>query len=213
MAEAVLFDLDGTLLDTAPDLAFALNAVRGEEGLPPLPFPAIRPIVSHGARALIQKGFSLSPADPAFEPLRQRLIAIYRAHIARKTRPFPGMEALLDILEKRNLPWGVVTNKPASLTEPLLKALGLSERAACILSGDSLPQKKPHPAPLLHAAALLGLPPEECLYVGDAERDIEAGRKAGMKALVALYGYIQGDPQTWGAEGFIRHPLEVLDWL
>jgi phosphoglycolate phosphatase len=211
----VLFDLDGTLLDTAPDLAAALNAVRTEQGQPPLPFEQIRPVVSHGGIALIELGFGLIRTDPAFEPLRQRLLAIYRDNLAVRTRLFPGMAALLAALEQRGLNWGVVTNKPGWLTDPLLSALGLYTRAACVVSGDTLEQRKPHPAPLLHACALAGSRPEQCVYVGDAQRDIEAGRNAGMHTLVALFGYLQpqDDPHAWAADAAVREPAGILEWI
>ncbi|MGD2112256.1 MAG: phosphoglycolate phosphatase [Gammaproteobacteria bacterium] len=211
----VLFDLDGTLLDTAPDLADALNTVLVEHGRPALPFEAIRPVVSHGGIALIELGFRLERTDPAFEPLRQRLLAVYRASLSGKTRPFAGMEALLGALEARGLNWGVVTNKPAWLTEPLLQDLGLFERAACVVSGDTLAECKPHPAPLLLACRQAGSEPAQCVYVGDAQRDVEAGRNAGMHTLVALFGYLQAqdDPYAWQASGTVRSPVGVLEWL
>jgi 2-phosphoglycolate phosphatase len=213
----VLFDLDGTLLDTAPDLADALNAVLIEQHHPALPFEKIRGVVSHGAMALIRLGFSLDESQPDFQPLRLRLrlLTLYRDNIARRTRPFPGMYELLDQLEQRGYTWGVVTNKPGWLTEPLLKALGLYDRAACVVSGDTLETRKPHPAPLLHACELTGCRPEHCVYVGDAERDIEAGRNAGMRNLLALFGYFQDHerPQDWPADAMIRHPGELIEWL
>jgi N-acetyl-D-muramate 6-phosphate phosphatase len=211
----VLLDLDGTLVDTAPDLAWSLNALRAEQALPPLPFATIRPHVSHGAGALIRAGFEFDVQDPRFEPLRQRLIEIYQENLARESRLFAGMDALLAALEARAIRWGVVTNKPASLTEPLLAALGLSARAACIVSGDTTARSKPHPEPLLHASRLVGTPPGECVYVGDARRDVEAGRSAGMKTLVALFGYLDdGDrPDDWSADGLVEHPLAILDWV
>jgi 2-phosphoglycolate phosphatase len=211
----VLFDLDGTLLDTAPDLADALNAVLIENQRPPLPFGEIRGVVSHGAMALVRLGFALEESHPDFQPLRRRLLAHYRDNIARRTRPFRGMDEVLDALEQRGYPWGVVTNKPGWLTEPLLKTLGLYARAACVVSGDTLGTRKPHPAPLLHACALTGSRPEHCVYVGDAERDVEAGRNAGMRTLVALFGYFQGHerPQDWPADDHIHSPQELLDWL
>ena len=211
----VLFDLDGTLLDTAPDLADALNAVLAENHRPPLSFQEIRGVVSHGGMALIRLGFALDESHPDFNPLRLRLLALYRDKISNKTRPFPGMGELLDQLERRGLNWGVVTNKPGWLTEPLLKNLGLFERAACIVSGDTLANRKPHPAPMLHACEQAGSTPEQCVYVGDAQRDIEAGRNAGMHTLVALFGYFQEQdrPHEWHADGMIRTPRDLLDWL
>lgn len=211
----VLFDLDGTLLDTAPDLASALNQVLVENQREVLPFETIRPWVSHGGPALIGYGFQLEPEDPDFEPLRERLLEIYRANIAVQTRLFPGMAEVLDELEARQLKWGVVTNKPGWLTEPLLEQLGLHTRCACIVSGDTLKERKPHPAPLLHACTLTGSQVEECLYVGDAQRDIEAGRNARMKTLVALFGYLADDdrPADWQADGMLQQPADLLEWL
>ncbi|MGB5258940.1 MAG: HAD-IA family hydrolase [Gammaproteobacteria bacterium] len=211
----VLFDLDGTLLDTAPDLADALNALLEENGCTPLPYAHIRPVVSHGGIALIDLGFQLQHTDPRFASLRTRLLDIYRANISRKTRPFPGMLELLERLEARAVNWGVVTNKPGWLTEPLLRDLDLFERAACVVSGDTLKQRKPHPAPMLHACAQAGSQPAQCVYVGDAQRDIEAGNNAGMHTLVALFGYIpqDDDAHTWQADAAISAPGEILDWL
>lgn len=211
----VLLDLDGTLVDTAPDLAWSLNALRAEQALPALSFAAIRPHVSHGARALIRAGFDVDEQDPRFEALRLRLLDIYQDNLASESRLFAGMETLLATLETRAIPWGVVTNKPAWLTEPLMIALGLMARAACVVSGDTTAHSKPHPEPLLHASRLVAIPPGQCLYVGDARRDVEAGRNAGMKTLVALFGYLDdGDrPDDWSADGLIAHPLGILDWL
>jgi phosphoglycolate phosphatase len=211
----VLFDLDGTLLDTAPDLADALNVVLVENHCTPLPFDTIRGVVSHGGKALIELGFSLHASHPDFDPLRQRLLAVYRDNIARRTRPFPGMSELLGQLEQRGLNWGVVTNKPAWLTEPLLKELGLYGRAACVISGDTLNERKPHPAPMLHACEQAGSTPDQCVYIGDAQRDIEAGRNARMHTLVALFGYFQESdrPQEWQADALLEEPGELLAWL
>ncbi|HHH43273.1 MAG TPA: phosphoglycolate phosphatase [Gammaproteobacteria bacterium] len=213
--QTVLFDLDGTLLDTAPDLANALNAVLEQNGQPALPFERIRPVVSHGGRALIELGFGLEPSHPDFEPLRIQLLDHYLAHIADQTRLFPGMDEVLDHIEQSGRKWGVVTNKPGWLTNPLLDALDLRRRAAGIVSGDTLEERKPHPAPLLHACELVGTPPGDCLYVGDAERDIEAGHQAGMATLVALFGYLmeQDRPETWGATALIHSPQELLAWI
>jgi phosphoglycolate phosphatase len=211
----ILFDLDGTLLDTAPDLAEALNTVLTENRHDPLAFESIRPVVSHGGAALIQLGFGLEQSDPAFEPLRQRLLEIYRDNLSRLTTAFPGIGELLETIEQRDINWGIVTNKPAWLTEPLLKDLNLFDRAICVISGDTLDERKPHPAPMLHACQLAGCTPQQCVYIGDARRDIEAGNNAGMHTLVALFGYIQEDdiPGTWEADGMISTPLELLAWL
>ena len=211
----VLFDLDGTLADTAPDLAFALNTVLEEQGRHTLSYDVIRPIVSHGANALIYLGFELDPGDTGFEDIRQRLLDVYRDNIAQETRLFPGMEEVLSKIEQRGLSWGVVTNKPSWLTEPLLQALGLDERAACVVSGDTTANSKPHPEPMLFASQMVGAEVNECLYVGDAKRDIDAGKNAGMKTLTALFGYIgdHDNPEQWGADGMINEPNEIIDWI
>jgi 2-phosphoglycolate phosphatase len=211
---AVLFDLDGTLLDTAPDMAAALNVLRTLEGLSPLPFDAIRPHVSHGAARLIRIGFDCESGE-RFEALRLRFLDLYRRDLAVETRPFEGIEAVLEVLERRGIAWGVVTNKPGWLTNPLMSALGLGERAGCVVSGDTLPERKPHPMPLLHAAKLLASEPRDCIYVGDAKRDIEAGRAAGMKTLVAAFGYLsnEDDPGGWSADAILRRPVELLGEL
>lgn len=215
MIRTVLFDLDGTLADTAPDLAYALNCVLEEQGHPPLPFAAIRPIVSHGGIALIRFGFGLAPDHPRFATLRQRLLDIYRENITARTRLFPGINELLSQLEKQGLNWGVVTNKPGWLTDPLMEGLQLRTRAATIVSGDTLGERKPHPAPMLLACREAGSEPAQCLYLGDAERDILAGRNAGMRTLIALYGYIGDDdtPEAWGADGAVDDPKDTLAWL
>ena len=214
-AKRALFDLDGTLVDTAPDLADALNRTRANHGLSPLPFEAIRPTVSLGGAAMIRAGFGVAEADPGFIPLRDEFLALYRDGVARRSRLFPGMEQVLARLEENGVPWGIVTNKSGWLTTPLTQALGLAARARCIVSGDTVEQPKPHPAPLLHACKLLGCAPPEALYVGDAKRDMEAGRRAGMTTIVAAYGYIEAgeNPADWQADGLIRHPAELLDWL
>jgi len=211
----ILFDLDGTLADTAPDLAHALNAVLREQGRPALPFARIRPAVSHGASALIRLGFNIEPDDANFETLRLRLLDIYQQHLADQTILFPGVPELLAQIEQRGMNWGVITNKPAWLTEPLMDKLGLMQRAACIVSGDTTARRKPDPEPMLYACSKAGSAVQECVYVGDAERDIEAGKRAGMKTLVALFGYIaDGDkPHTWGADGMINAPQDVLAWM
>ncbi len=213
--QAVLFDLDGTLADTAPDLSYALNQTLKAEDLAPLPYEQIRPHVSHGAAALIRLGFGLIAGEDRFETLRQALLAIYRNNLCRMTTLFPGMSEVLSELERQGLCWGIVTNKPAYLTEPLVDGLGLTKRACAVISGDTLPQNKPHPAPILLACERCGVLPESCLYVGDAERDIEAGKKAGTHTMVARFGYLgpQEYPEDWGADAVIDKAEEILYWL
>jgi phosphoglycolate phosphatase len=212
--DAVLFDLDGTLLDTAPDMAAALNALRESEGLASIAFEEIRPQVSHGGAALVRLGFPQA-RDTEFERLRTRLLDFYRRDIPRETRLFAGLDEVLGELERAGTAWGVVTNKPGWLTQPLLAALGLTARAACVVSGDTVAERKPHPLPLLHAAMLIGREPSHCLYVGDAERDVVAARAAGMRSLVAGYGYLGAAdrPQDWQADGMIMQPEEILAWV
>ena len=213
--QTVLFDLDGTLLDTAPDLANALNATLRLNGLPPLPYEQIRPVVSHGGQALIKLGFELGPGHADFEPLKKQLLDYYQAHIAEQTSLFPGMSDVLNSIEKMDLNWGVVTNKPAWLTQPLMDAVDLTRRASTIVSGDTLNERKPHPAPLLYACKVTGSKPDTCLYVGDAQRDIEAGHNAGMPTLVAMFGYLMAEdkPETWGATALVRQPSDILNWI
>ncbi len=210
----VLFDLDGTLLDTAQDMAAALNRLRIAEGLEALPFAQVRPHVSHGAPRLLRLAFGEPDAD-RHESLRGRFLDYYRAALAVHTRLFDGFEAVLAAIEGAGLRWGIVTNKPGWLAEPLVAELGLDARCACLVAGDTLAERKPHPLPLLHAAKLLGLEPRECVYVGDAERDVQAARNAGMIALVAGFGYLgEGeDPAAWQAEAVFARPGELLDWL
>ena len=212
---AVLFDLDGTLVDTAPDLGYALNLQRARHGLPPLADEVIRPQASHGARGLLGIGFDLHPDDTKFALMREEFLQLYADNICRHSRPFDGILELLAELDARQLKWGVVTNKPARFTEPLMSILDLAERAACIVSGDTCPQPKPHPAPMLAAAELCGAAPGQCLYLGDAERDIQAANASAMPALVAAWGYLDATdlPHTWGAHAQIHHPLETLDYL
>jgi 2-phosphoglycolate phosphatase len=211
----VLFDLDGTLADTAPDLAHALNALLREEGRKELPYETIRPEVSHGATALVKLGFGVTQGDPEFDRLRKRFLALYAANLNRHTRPFDGIEPLLRALQRQGINWGIVTNKPAFLTDPLVAGLRLDPAPVCVVSGDTVANRKPHPEPMLHACAAAGSRPEQCLYVGDAERDILAGKQAGMKTLIALFGYIGNSeaPDRWGADGMIRAPQEIMEWL
>lgn len=208
--KTVLFDLDGTLADTAPDLAAALNHVLVKNNYEPLPYEAIRPVVSHGGMALITLGFGKD--HPQFDTFYKELLNHYEANIANETTLFPGMEELLIELEKQDINWGVVTNKPAWLTNPLMDALNLTSRAVTIVSGDTLEQRKPHPAPILHACNEAGSEADECLYVGDAARDIEAGNRAGMRSIVALFGYIAetDTPESWGAHSSVKSPQEII---
>lgn len=211
---AVLFDLDGTLADTAPDLCGALNRLRMERGLEPVPLELTRPHTSSGARGMIWAGLGIAPDHPEFEALRTRFLDLYEKNIHVDTRLFPGMAELLALLEQRRLAWGIVTNKPSRFTRPLIQSMGLTDRAACIVSGDTTPHAKPHPAPLLHAAAEIELPPAACLYLGDDIRDVQAARAAGMPVIAAAFGYLgESDPDTWEADGVIHHPLDVLNFL
>lgn len=213
--QAVLFDLDGTLADTAPDLGAALNRVRVARGLEPVQHELLRPAASHGARGLIGVGFGITPEHPDFPDLRDAFLDFYEADIARHTTLFEGTHQLLDTLAQRAVPWGIVTNKITRFTRPLLEQLALEHTPGVVVCGDTVGVPKPDPRPMLHAAAQLGIPATECIYVGDAARDIEAGRRVGMKTLVARYGYIGPDdePENWGADGYIDHPLDVLRWL
>ncbi len=212
---AVLFDLDGTLLDTAPDMAWALNQVRHEQGLPALSLAIIRPHVSKGSSGLIRLAFGLEREDPRAEALRQRFIEIYAENLSDRTRLFAGMDEVLVQLEAKRLPWGIVTNKPGWLTHPLLAQLALAARAACVIAGDTTAHAKPHPEPVLAACRALDLAPAQCLFIGDDARDIAAGRAAGTRNLVALFGYLgEGeDPRQWQADGYLEHPAGLLDWL
>lgn len=211
----VLFDLDGTLLDTAPDLAAALNRLRRERGEPELPHATIRPTVSHGSQGMLKLGFGLEPGDALYAELNQRFLELYRAAIAVETALFPGMAEVLAYLEANVIHWGVVTNKPGWLTEPLLRALDLWPRAACVVSGDTLARRKPDPEPLWYACERMGVPPERSLYVGDAERDVQAGNRAGLITLVAGFGYlgIEDRPEDWGADGFLEQPTDLFGWI
>ncbi|MDE3022193.1 MAG: HAD-IA family hydrolase [Pseudomonadota bacterium] len=212
---AVLFDLDGTLADTAPDLGHALNLLLASHNLAPLPLETIRPVASHGARGLIELGFNVHPEDTAYANLRQDFLNHYENNLCLNTSLFAGAKSLLDKLESRLIPWGIVTNKPMRYTYPLVQALGLADRAGCCVCGDTTSHSKPHPEPLLFAAHQLNIKPETCLYLGDAQRDIEAARSAGMTALVARYGYLStfDQPDTWQASGLIDTPEELLNHL
>lgn len=214
-ARAVLLDLDGTLLDTSPDLIGSLNDLRREENLPPLAAGELATVVSHGSAPMINRGFGLDATDNRFEPLRQRFLAIYRERVCRDTYAFPGMEELLMTLDEAGVPWGIVTNKPGWLARPLMETLGYSARCACLITGDNLARRKPDPYQVHLACDRLGMAPQDCVFVGDAQRDIEAGRRAGALTLVALFGYVHAEDRVcaWGADGLIGHPMEVLRWI
>lgn len=210
----ILFDLDGTLIDTAPDMVGALNSLRREHGLAPLPFAEVRAQVSHGSSRLVQVGFPEADAERA-ALLKRRFLDLYGARLAAETRLFEGMDGVLVELSRRGLAAGIVTNKPGRLTDALLEQLGLRARFACVVSGDTLQQSKPHPLPMLHAAKLAGAAADACIYVGDAQRDMQAAHAAGMRALVAVYGYLRADEDwpAWGGDGFIERPADLIGWL
>lgn len=212
MIEAVLFDLDGTLIDTAPDMGGALINLMIEEGLEPLPLDTIRPYVSQGGLVLTRMGFDGKVPEAQIEPLRQRFLQHYRAVVADQSRLFDGYETILGELEAQSIPWGIVTNKPEWLTHPLLEQLGLAQRASVVIGGDTLEHRKPHPMPLIVAADRLQVECSRCVYVGDDERDIVAGKAAGMKTLVANYGYIEHGTRTddWEADGSIERPADLM---
>jgi len=211
---AVLLDLDGTLLDTAPDMVRIANLLRAQQQLAPLPYAQLRQHVSHGSAALLRAAFAGADAAQLAD-LQGRFLSAYREQLVVETRVFPGFEAVLGELEAHGIPWGVITNKPGWLTEPLLRELSLYERAACVLSGDSLPVCKPDPLPLLTAARRIAVAAERCLYLGDALRDMQAARAANMVALGARYGYIgaQEDTAHWPVSGWIDSPAELLAWV
>ncbi|WP_070988054.1 phosphoglycolate phosphatase [Halofilum ochraceum] len=213
--ELILFDLDGTLIDTAPDMAAALNDLLAAEGHDPLPFADIRPHVSHGAAGLLRVGFGDHGDTADSGRLRTSFLDRYQANLAGASRPFPGIAELLQRIEDEGRAWGVVTNKPGWLTEPLLRLLGLDTRAAVIVSGDTLAQRKPDPAPLLYACSQTGHAPAQTVYVGDAERDVAAGIAAGMDTFVALYGYLgpEDHPHEWGASALLEHPDDLWPHL
>jgi phosphoglycolate phosphatase len=212
--QAVLFDLDGTLLDTAPDFWPILNALRSKRGLAPLTYEAVRQQVSNGAAGLIQFAFNLTPEDADFEPLRLDLLARYQQDLAVHTRLFPGLDHLLQRLQTANTPWGVVTNKPSRYSEPLLSQLGLRQACSSLICPDHVKEKKPDPEGLLLACQQMQVAPGKVLYVGDHQRDIEAGLRAGMQTAVALFGYIaeEDDPTTWQAHFYVKdsHALEAI---
>jgi len=212
---AILFDLDGTLLDTAPDMALALNTLRQRHGLGELEYDPIRMTVSHGARALVSLAFNITEGEPGFEDLKQEFLAIYKENPAQHTIPFTGIEGLLDQLEHHLIPWGIVTNKPRTYAEPILDALDLANRCRSLICPDDVTKTKPDPEPLFLACQQLQCKPEHAIYVGDHIRDIEAGRNAGMITIAAAYGYIQSDDNihNWQADFNVSHADEILALL
>ncbi len=212
MIKAVLFDLDGTLIDTAPDMGGALNNLLIEEGYQPLPLDTIRPLVSKGGLVLTQLGFADKVPAAEIEPLRLRFLEHYRSIIADQSVLFEGMAEVLLQLENWKLPWGIVTNKPEWLTIPLLEQLDLQERCKVMIGGDTLAKKKPDPLPLLTAARALSVDPEQCIYIGDDERDVIAGKAAGMITVAAAYGYIEPhvDIEDWNADASVKSALQIL---
>lgn len=211
---AMLFDLDGTLVDSAPDLAAAGNAVRRTRGLPDLPAALYRPHTSAGARGMLRIAMDVSPDDGNYEALKHEFLTAYEQCLTRHTACFPGMAGLLERLEAQDIAWGIVTNKVTRYTLPIVTHLGLATRAGAVVCGDTTPHAKPHPAPLLEAARRIGIAPERCLYVGDDLRDVQAGRAAGMQTVAVRWGYL-GDTlpiEQWGADAIIDAPDELLKW-
>ena len=212
---AVLFDLDGTLVDSAPDLAGAGNDMRRDRGLPELPFERLRPMVGSGARGMVGAAFGITPDDAAFPALRDEFLSRYESRLTRESRVFDAMLPVLDTLDAASVPWGIVTNKISRYTGPLVEALGLAARAAVVICGDTTPHAKPHPAPLLEAARRLGVTAARCVYVGDDLRDVQAGRAAGMRTIAVAWGYLgQGEPiGAWQADDVIDRPAQLLKLL
>lgn len=215
MIKAVLFDLDGTLAHTAPDLGHALNRQRIARGLSPLPLEIIQIEASAGARGLLGLGFNIKPGDPGYDAMRAEFLDFYEERLCHDTSLFPGVAELLEELDTRGLPWGVVTNKPGRFAVPLMQELGLSNRSACIVSGGDTAHSKPHPDPLLKASNLMAITPGECIYLGDDMRDVQASLAAGMEPVIARYGYLGSisPPESWGARYLIDRPEELLSYL
>lgn len=211
-AEAILFDLDGTLVDTAPDMVAVLTELQKDNGCEPLPYELARSHVSNGAMGLIRLAFA-KLGDTARAGLHQDYLERYERSVCVASTLFPGLAELLDRLDTEGKPWGVVTNKPKRMTEPLLERLGLAGRIACVVSGDTLPERKPHPAPMLLACKMLDVPPAQTIYVGDASRDIEAGRAAGTTTIAAAWGYITAgdDPASWGPDHIAASTRELME--
>ena len=214
MIQAVLFDLDGTLADTAPDMARTVNEMCARRGLPPVPEATIRPHVSKGARGMIMAAFDITTEHVDFPAMREEFLSLYEQNLCLDTTLFPGMESLIDRLEAQHIAWGVVTNKFERFARPLLEQMGLASRAGVIVGGDTCPKSKPFPDPLLFAAEKVGVKPAAALYVGDDERDVQAARAAGMPVVVAGYGYLGGgDPVAWKADGIVESAAALDAWI
>lgn len=214
-AAAVLFDLDGTLIDSAPDLSGAANDMRRARGLPDAPYDRLRAMVGSGARGLVGEAFGVGPDDDGFIALRDEFLARYELRMTQQTRVFAPVAPLLDALDGHAVPWGIVTNKAMRYADVVVRALGLFDRAAVLIAGDTTPHAKPHPAPLLEAARRMRIDPAQCLYVGDDLRDVQAGRAAGMGTIAVSWGYLGlGEPiASWGADHTIAAPMDVLQWV
>lgn len=212
---AVLFDLDGTLIDSAPDLGAAADGMRVRRGLASKPLSAYRPHVGSGARGMLQVAFGMDAQHRDYEQYKAEFFAHYETCLTQRTRPFDGVDGLVAALLQRGLYWGVVTNKAQRFTTPITCSMGLFESASAVISGDTTPHAKPHPEPLLEAARRMAVPPSQCIYVGDDERDIQAGRSAGMGTVAACYGYLGAgaDVASWGADAEVSSPLQVLQLL
>ena len=215
MLEAVLFDLDGTLADTAPDLGDAANVLLREEGRAAKPLEFLRPYTSQGVRGLLKAAFDIDSSHPTYAPRAQRFLDLYAARLCQATRLFDGIPELLDALEAHELGWGIVTNKRMRFTDPLVERLGLTPRTTCVVSGDTTAEAKPSPLPILHACQLLDCHPQRTWYVGDDRRDIEAGRAAGCMTVAVSYGYLghSGPLESWGADLIVDHPEQLADYV
>lgn len=215
LVKAVLFDLDGTLIDSAPDLGGAADKMRVDRGLPSLPFAQYRPRVGAGARGMLDVAFGMTPDHPDYPVMREEFFQNYERRLTEETRAFDGVPELIDTIVGQGLAWGIVTNKNMRFTAPLVQQMPLLAAAGTVVGGDTMPHAKPHPAPLLEAARQLGLAPGDCLYVGDDERDIVAGRAAGMATVAATYGYLgsRAEALAWGADAQIDSPSELLSLL
>lgn len=213
--QAVFFDLDGTLFDTAPDLTFALNQLLMKRGLETVSEEKFRPHIQGGGPTMLGFGFGISPSHPDYPILRTEFLQIYSENLAQGTKLFPGMEHVLNYLDNYPLPWGIVTNKPGGLTTALLTSFGFMDRCVCIVAGDTLPTKKPHPGTLLHACQIAQVSPQHSVYIGDTPEDVMAARAAGMYSIATTWGYREehNNPNDWQADVVIHHAQEIVTWL